>query len=565
MSDKQNQLTADFFRSEYSRLSLIILLSILIISPFMIFGIYNGVDLPYHFQLAETFYRAIPFGDFYPSWGADENLGYGNPAVRFYPPITPFLLALTNLVTGNWHLAATLNLFLYTLIGGLGAYLWAKEFYVPRQAVWAGLIFIVMPYRLSEIYDGFVFAEYAGGAVLPFCFLFITRICRRGTMADVLGLSVSFAVLILTHLPLTVIGSICFALYSILMLPKSAVLKSLFRLASAVVFSLAATSFYWIKIIYEMSWIRNTKLRTDFDFDYAHNFLLTSPWFGEKVMWYLNLVLITTFVSATGFYLLNRLEKDVTGRLRKVFILFLFTTAMTVFISKPVWMLIPFLPEVQFPWRWLSVVSVCGSVIAASGLMHFVNEMNQPLSENKNPLSKLTGSICIFLLFSTICLTWIGYIANYIPANQFEGWVQKTVNSKGCDYWWTKNAKEETFSVKDKVIAGQRSFKIQVWKAYEKIIDFETGETVEARIALLNYPFWKVKINDKETEPKISDDGAVLISVPKDKSTITVFFEEPLYVRAAKYISFSVWIFYGILILIFAAVFPLKNKKSEID
>ena len=51
-------------------------------------------------------------------------------------------------------------------------------------------------------------AEFAGAAVLPFAFLFVERVCRHRRRQDIAGLAVSFALLLLTHLPLAIIGSI---------------------------------------------------------------------------------------------------------------------------------------------------------------------------------------------------------------------------------------------------------------------------------------------------------------------------------------------------------------------
>src|SRR5215213_1623725 len=243
---------------------------LLTVLPTVFAGVYKGVDLSQHVQFSTSFYNSIQTNDFYPSWAADENLGYGGVGVRFYPPLTPFLFALAALVTGNWHAATCLVFFLFTFAGAVGVYLWAKEFFTSNaESILAAAIFAVMPYHLYQIQNGSQFAEFAGCSVIPYAFLFVTRICRRGRLTDVLGLAVSFAVLVLTHLPTTVIGSLGLLIYAIFSLGKENVLSKLSKLSAAVALALAASAVYWLKFVTEMEWLRNTKFSNDHFFDYS--------------------------------------------------------------------------------------------------------------------------------------------------------------------------------------------------------------------------------------------------------------------------------------------------------
>ena len=234
-------------RQRFLLLAGICLLTVL---PTVFGGVYQGVDLSQHVQFSNTIYNSILAGDFYPAWAANENLGYGGVGVRFYPPLTPFLFAAAAIVTGNWHLATCLVFFLFTFAGAVGVYLWAAEFFAAKsESILAAAIFTVMPYHLYQIQNGSQFAEFAGCAVIPFAFLFVTRICRRGHLADVLGLAVSFAVLILTHLPTTVIGSLSLFVYALFSLPKENVPAKLLKLTAAVGLALAASAVYWLKFV----------------------------------------------------------------------------------------------------------------------------------------------------------------------------------------------------------------------------------------------------------------------------------------------------------------------------
>src|SRR3954470_12575936 len=99
------------------RLLAFVFVSLLFVAPTYFLGVYDGPDIPQHFQFADTFERAILSGDIYPSWADHENLGYGSVGVRFYPPIFSVVLALAHIITNNWHAAICLVFFCFSLIG----------------------------------------------------------------------------------------------------------------------------------------------------------------------------------------------------------------------------------------------------------------------------------------------------------------------------------------------------------------------------------------------------------------------------------------------------------------
>ena len=79
------------------------LISFLTLLPMIFIGVFEGPDTSQHIQFASTYETALLSGDVFPSWGANENFGYGSVGVRFYPPIFSILIALAHALTDNWH------------------------------------------------------------------------------------------------------------------------------------------------------------------------------------------------------------------------------------------------------------------------------------------------------------------------------------------------------------------------------------------------------------------------------------------------------------------------------
>src|SRR3954468_20960354 len=105
-----------------------------------------------HFQFALTYYNSINAGVFYPSWASYTNFGWGDVSVRFYPPLSYYVLAGFRWLAGNWFDAACLNFSFWFFISGLGIYLWAKEWFSNRAALVAASAYILMPFHVNELY-----------------------------------------------------------------------------------------------------------------------------------------------------------------------------------------------------------------------------------------------------------------------------------------------------------------------------------------------------------------------------------------------------------------------------
>ncbi len=515
-----------FFQSNKSHYLIVASVACAVMLPILFKGIPFGYDLPHHFQCAFSFYEGIIAGDFYPSWSANRNYGFGGMELRLYPPISHYSLALFYLIAQDWHLATWLTVTFYSIVGSFGVYFWARELMPSSQAVFAGCVYALMPYHLTQIYNTFFYAEYVGSAVLPFSFWFIYRVCKRGRPSDVLGLAISFAALLLTHLPLTVIGAICFSIYGLSLLRKEKLISQIIKLSGGAALGLAASSFFWIKVIQERDLLAKTLNYSDPWLDYRLHFLLTpiqnligelqtriyetSAFFYDLMLFYA--VLLT--LAFTVPFMIR--AKDKFTELQGVWLIFLASVFLAVPFSRLVWDVLPLLQEVQFPWRWLSVVSLCGSVLAASRL----NILFDWFKNKKRPLALIiSGCFFAFAAFST---SQIIRQAPFIPVSETVLTMENTRTDKGFTFWWTIWTKEEVFKVKDKILVANRSVHIKKWTATEKDFQISAGEAEYVRIAVFYHPNWEAKINGTTVETKPDESGAMRISLPKNSSSVKI-------------------------------------------
>lgn len=514
--------------------------------PVMIKGLPNGWDLPHHYQCAMTFVDSIRAGELYPSWSLNRNFGYGGMETRLYPPISHYTLALAYLLTADWFAASWITLFLFTFAGGIGVYLLAREYSSPWQAAFAGCVFTVLPYHLVQIYSTFFFAEYAGTCVLPFPFLFIARVCRRGKLSDVIGLAVSFAVLVLTHLPLTVIGSICFVIYGAAMLRRERILSQIAKLSAGSLLGLIGSSFFWVKVLQERSLLAKTLIYPDPWLDYNLHFLLTplqnfvsglhQTIYENSTLYYdltfLCLAVLVGFFSVPLFAGGRKFPRPLVGAIA----VFAAAAFMATPFSRPLWDRIALLQEVQFPWRWLAIASVMTPVIAAGGLDHLATWFKTA----RRPFALvICGALLAVVAFSVFQII---RPAAFTPIWKVESQMQKIEASEGFTFWWTIWTRKEALEVREKVKASDRSVDVSVWEPTERTFEIAAGtEPIEARVAVFYLPNWKATVNEKAVEPRLDPNGACLVDIPAEGGTVSLRFVESRQVQVASAVSLFTW------------------------
>ncbi|HSE33658.1 MAG TPA: 6-pyruvoyl-tetrahydropterin synthase-related protein [Pyrinomonadaceae bacterium] len=534
---------------------LVLGIGLIVCLPLLFGGLPYTGDLPHHYRTALGFYDSMLNGNYYPSWHPGTNGGYGDPSVRFYPPALYFLLAGGRLILGDWFFASLATSMLLTIAGSIGMYLWARSFTNRYYALAAGLIFLLAPFHTNEMYQAGMYPQYAAGSVLPFVFASVERIIRRGLNRHVAGLAISYALLILFHVPLAVIGSIALALYTLIRLSQSFSVKAACRLVGGVLLAAAVSCFYWAPVAQELKWKYPSGVGQGAWFDYRNNFLfVNSPSVMSNFL--LPLLVAATFAMAIPAVILV-LRKDRLALAPAVVGAFAFFMSLPA--SKVIWDQLPLLQETQFPWRWMTVSSACLALLVTMSLSELVL---RAYSAWRPVVLVLVGSL---LIAHTFTITQLIRGAPVFHRAAFNERVNSQKDAKTNRDFLPIWASDQPRKMGAAVEALNRTVTIVDWSAERKVFSISEGAAEEVRLRTFYYPYWQGFASGSKLNTRPDDEGILLVTIPSAKTTVEVKFVEPWTTYVSAYISLLA-LASILLTLIFAYVpglFPRWSTRRD--
>jgi len=541
-------LPADSTRSAITSWQLAIVLvlavSLAAVVPAIVWGVPSNLDLTNHFRFALPFYDAIAAGDLYPSWLAESNGGYGDPSFRFYPPALYYLLAAARFAIGNWYGATLVVFAILSITSGLGMYFWSKSILPSASAMWASFFYALAPYHLNQLYQAMLLAEWAGAAVLPFVFGFVERVCDRGRPRDIAGLAASYGLLVFTHLPLAVIGSLALLVYAAARIGGPGRIRKLAKLSLAAGLGLSVSAVYWVTMIAEIRWIGVNQIQHDSSVDYRFNFLLSTFSPDNLNVWWMNIIALMTLLLFVPAFLLFFKRK---ASLKPVVVLTGFALLMSVPLSRPIWKLLPPLQETQFPWRWLVLISMGGSILAAAAVPAL-----RELERTKR--IAILGAMAISVVFT---LSHVVREAVYFPPQRFQTMVTDVRGSASVNYWFPVWARPGVRQMATPVEAADRPVTITSWQPEQREFSVAAGSASEARIRTFYYPHWTATSEGEVLTTRPDKDGALLVSLPQHAASVQLDFHEP---RRTKFSTISSL---GGLMMIGMLVLPFKRSRKR--
>src|SRR3984957_2240482 len=262
-----NQLKAKLLKSSIARVSLLAGASLLVVLPFLWWGIPSGHDFEFHMFSWMEVLGQWKQGILYPRWAALAHWGYGEARFLFYPPASWTLGAALGAIL-PWTLVPGTYCWLAITLAAASMYRLARECLDPADALFAAIFYALNPYHLLIVYWRSAYAELLAAALLPLLVLCLLRVYDPDSgFRPPLWLSLTLGAAWLTNAPAAIMihylaAGLALLLAVMLVLKgghrpgqRPPVAPPLLKTAAAVLLGAGLASFYLIPAIYEQRWI----------------------------------------------------------------------------------------------------------------------------------------------------------------------------------------------------------------------------------------------------------------------------------------------------------------------
>jgi hypothetical protein len=440
-------------------------------------------------------------GDLYPRWLANLNGGAGSPSFFFYPPIPYYLSSLLKpFFAGDEQGWLRLGLMasLALIASGWSAYFWLKEIAGRSAACVAAILYVVAPYHtIADLYIRGAFAELFTLVWTPLILYFAHRIKADDRRATT-GLALGYALLIASHLPTALIFSplpLGYAFFTAT--PKERKKKTLITL-SAMALGLGLSAIYLLPAITMREFVSMHEMkRSDLLFDNWFLFVGDlSRGFRAHLIW----IAASSLVLAICAFFVSSFDRDEQARRERAFWMCVALIAAFVMtpLSQPVWRALPLLQNIQFPFRFNTILTLAASALFALGF-HLLNNSNTGIRVCRAILA-LTA---LLWLIATPMFAWRQYaiyhqfsaprsqsVANNLDAFEYRPrWVDRDSFIKQA----AAASQTRLEASRIDIVEGEAEASVEVWKPGEITLKIasKSGATFDVRQYF--FPNWRAR------------------------------------------------------------------------
>jgi hypothetical protein len=527
----------------------ILSLALLAMLPIFLRHFPKGHDAAWHYRWAIGFTNAIREGSLYPRWHAEANFGQGGPSLLYYPPLSFYAVAAFSAFVREPIAAIKLACWLALSLSGLTMYAFGRSFFSRGISLLAATVYMLSPYHLFDLYARSALSEFWAFAWVPLLLHAGRRACLEDEISAVPYLAISYALLILTNVPILFAATFVLLIYALCITRD---LRRLLRFAAGMILGAGLAAIYAVPVIFERKYVNVSQiigfnkdlflfknLSSVFNAPVAASgrgpeiFLTNSNWIAVSLLLLFALASLLTW-RESGIDERVRFDR---GTRRAIWVITAFSLLMSAWISLPLWRLIPAFSILQFPTRWLLVVTAGVSVMVAAAMS---------IATRSGKLRFIyAGVLATAIVFS---LTISALTVARTPLN--ERWYKgrQLSNIETLEYhpvWWDGQPHDEFESAPVIVIGGDANVSAVDDAGSMQSYGVSANAESVLRFRTLYFPGWVARADDRAIAIEPSKEGNILVTIEPGEHTLTLSFEDTWPRTAGKLlsvVSFLTWL-----------------------
>jgi hypothetical protein len=503
--------------------------ALVIISPFFWMGNASGHDFSFH--VASWMDAAAQWreGILLPRWTDGANHGFGEPRFIFYPPISWMFGAALGLVV-PWIFVPTVFIVLTQTLAGLCAFVLGRRLFPQRGALVCAFCYAANPYALLIVYVRSDFAEQLALAFLPLLFLAAAEVSGllgspvSSSRRCIVFLTIIFAAVWLTNAPAGVVAS-----YSLAMLFAWAAItqkswRPLLHGGAALALGFGIAAFYLVPAAYEQKWV-NISLALASGLQPSQNFLYTiiadtehNAFNGMASNTAVLMIVLTAAFAALSFQRARSGSRPIRKSLWSAWVALSVVVAFLMMpMSNVFWIVLPKLRFVQFPWRWMSILAIPLACFISAAAVH------KRMRGYRAPVT-IVAVLAVLAYTATYMVRHTWWDSEDVPVllealqndEGFEGVDEYDPLGDDHSLLPEKSERITVAPVKpepEAKVEPEAQVTVQRWTAERKEIHVTTREPSILKLRLLDYPTWRVTVNEAVVVPEQTGETAQ-ITVP---------------------------------------------------
>lgn len=487
--------------------------------PFFFLGTPSGHDVDFHLYTWLEVLVQWKQGIFYPRWAALAHFGYGEPRFIFYPPASWTLGAALSAVF-PWVVASDIYIWLVLVAAGVSMFLLARQWLDRRNAIFAAVLYAVNPYHLVIVYWRSAFAELLAASLLPLLVLLLMRDKKR--RGGVVLLALVLAASWLVNAPAAVMLHYSMALLIGVLAWQRKSGRILLDGSVAVALGAALAAFYLFPAIYEQRWVNIAQAvsagsRPLDNFIFVHTEDAEHDAFNRLISWIALAEIVLTLAAAWAALEWRRRNRELWYSL----VIWAGVCAvLMVSASNVLWMILPKMKFMQFPWRWSLCLGIPFTLFITLGVRRW------------------PARVALYL--ATLCL--LGFVWHHFQApwwdtradlREMQDNMATGAGYEGTDEYTPAGADPSALTaaaentVRRVTVDGPAHGAIRVseWRAERKEFTAEMSAGDNLTLRLFNYPAWRVEVNGRIVQAGTREGtGEMLVPVEAGANRVQIIF-----------------------------------------
>jgi len=493
--------------------------------------------------------EALKSGQFPVRWVNHLGFGYGYPLFIFYPPLIYYIGSLFYLMGASLILSVKLIIFI-SFVGSMASmYFLLNKFYSKNISAICSSFYVLTSYRALDVYVRGALSEAFSFVFLPIILLNIYNIFdkkSKNLIKSFVFLSLAFAGLILTH-TLTALGFLLIILVwvFVLYIQTRSIRKIVITVASLGLGG-GLSAFSSIPSVIEKKFTLVDGILLTELADYRIHFvyirqLWDSAWgyggslpeLNDGMSFEVGKVLLIGIIVSLGIITFNVIKnkKIVFNQLLPLFILL--PLFMTLKYSKPIWLALQPIAYLQFPWRFLTFVTLFAPFVFA----FLSNQISKKNKKYSYLFLAIVYVITIFELFGRFSPESFKQFSDsdYLTKQRLD-WATSRSSFEYIPKGVATKVSKDFTTIPDinEIDLPRSQFEILEGEGIIENIEFKPGNqkyrTVfstngKVQFNTFDFPGWEVKINGQKT--KVDNTNRlklITVMIPQGESIIELNF-----------------------------------------